>query len=656
MLIKIRLKRDADGMILRDDSGAALLLALILLIGIALFLASILTFASTGFLTTQAVRGQGTRTYADDAGVKGAINYLEKHPELGTATGTCPTYTVSDVTGTPVTVTCAPYADSGIITGTSSSSVNTPTYALLTLGSTSTSEDGIRQKNNNILRINGDVFTNNDINTEAGGSLAVMSVVGSVTSRWGCTGIVIAVPPPNCGVTTTEQDDPLYPPLSTSFVARSVGSCGSSTVTLLPGKYTSASELSNCTDTGRTLIFSPGSYYFEFADSGTSSKRKWILKGGVNVIGGTYDPLTGTCTSGVQWIFGGESQIAVSDASLNLCYITPVPDGQRISFYGAGSVARKRPTAATSSGTAPISPTSAAFAIDSSTADASLSSGGNRIATLQTTGFNQNSIPSGADISAAGLRIAHQDLVTTGNLNNLSATVTVVAGDGTSTATVVSGSCSGVPAPCLAGGITKGSGLHEEDPRPDLAQTSTWDNPAPNWGVSKLNGVTVTYSASVPASPSTSVTEKLDGLWLEVTYAPTPLKAATGCLLIRGGGSACSLFSTDSSKTNSISIIGTVYAPASNIDIELNNVSSQVVNRGVIARNLTVAITASSGFLGSPISLPPAGGGVLTDRKVLFTAYVGCSPPTAGCQPKLRAKVRFLTTGTTVIDQWSVLR
>jgi hypothetical protein len=151
----------------------------------------------------------------------------------------------------------------------------------------------------------------------------------------------------------------------------------------------------------------------------------------------------------------------------------------------------------------------------------------------------------------------------------------------------------------------------------------------------------------------------LDYIALEVVYTPAPTqptdgyKKLTGCLETPLSAGGCPLIETIGGPTE-LAVHGTVYAPTAALKLELTNVGSQVLRRGVIARTTHVKVTGSSAFLGSPISLPPLTGAP-GNREVVFTAKQGGTEV-------LRAVVIFDDTATISPDRradiksWTVLR
>lgn len=553
-----------------SESGSALVLALIFMVLFGLGIAALLGFAETSFRHTIAVQEQGEAAYDADGAIEGAIDYLISDPTVGNDGGPCPSFSMDQGSGTTVTVDCSALPGSGAITGPSVTT--TPEYAVLTTSHRMQyDEDGYRQNNNSEFRIDGPVFSNSNLAVAGGFSSTLVVRNGTVGARLPCSGSIS----PACSIVTTVEEDPAYASLAPAlFVDQPLPPCLAGVATFDPGRYTSADALGRLSCAA--FKFPAGVYYFDFADSGPPSARKWTSDG-PDITGGTYNASTGNCDAGVQFIFGGESQWEIKDGHIDLCPITPVPDGQRIALYAAGSILRLRSTGAVNENPnfSPFTPTASALDIDGSTSAVTLTGNANgRNSQLRLNGYGTSQL-AGSNISSARLIVTHRETPNGAGTRANDATLSLTITDAlarTSTFT-----------------LTTDDSLHS-----DVIQLgSTWNDPA------SLPNVTVEYRARVGAGKN--LTEQLDGIWLEIIYANSPLSPATGCLISLSSG--CPLLSTSKNKAASMIEHGTVYAPASRFEISLNNVQEQIFKRGVILRGLTVDITASSSFAGSAISL-----------------------------------------------------
>lgn len=333
-MIKLRLKRDAIGRIVTDESGSAMVLALAFLIFFAFVGAALLAFVDTAFRGSLAVKDQRRTSYAGDGGIEGAIRYLQADPTgvRGRSESECDFITT--LNGATVTVRCTPYAGSGdaILGG-----ADAPEYAVLTLDDNLGSPGFTKGPGGGpaILFVNGNVFSNSKIEVNNG----AISVTGTASARGGCDAGVTATVALSCSVTTVE-DDPKYPPGATTFSPVTTVTCVATqvTATFSPGKYTSTPEAlidaNPACSSKASEVFLPGIYYFEFLSNWEPTNR--TIRVG-------FDPLTNLCPfgtpgTGAQFIFAGDSSWRLKNGTdLKMCGYTPASGGQRIAIYGAGN-------------------------------------------------------------------------------------------------------------------------------------------------------------------------------------------------------------------------------------------------------------------------------------------------------------------------------
>ncbi|MFN2606539.1 MAG: hypothetical protein ABR511_01390 [Acidimicrobiales bacterium] len=335
------------------------MIALAFLAVFSLFLATLLNFAQTGLKVGATVEGQRKVLYSADGAIQTEIRALQP------SNGDCASpQSVSSVTlnGQAVSISCT----QGLTgTGGSNTSLNTPGKAILTL-STNAGETGINQSSNNNIKVHGGVFSNSNIAVQPSSSITVEN--GDVKARSGCTGGPISVVTPgfgkDCAFNGTDPtgSDPNYPPATSTLPpVQTVPACSSAvkTIKLLPGTYSDSTALNNLSGgacKGDLIWFSPGVYYFEFS----TAAPIWTVSGGqgsggsVQFVGGTPKGWTytnpaarpavtmpGSCATatdpapndGVQFIFGGISQMAFSHGNMELC-AQPSLTQQQIAIYG----------------------------------------------------------------------------------------------------------------------------------------------------------------------------------------------------------------------------------------------------------------------------------------------------------------------------------
>src|SRR5688572_22199012 len=112
---KLRILRDEAGRIRRDETGSALLLALIFLLFTSIVITGVLTFTDTSFRTTISVRDQGDEIYAADAAIDAAINYVRERIDQGRVGTPCLDFTAPSFNGVDVTVQCSGEPGSGAL-------------------------------------------------------------------------------------------------------------------------------------------------------------------------------------------------------------------------------------------------------------------------------------------------------------------------------------------------------------------------------------------------------------------------------------------------------------------------------------------------------------------------------------------------------------
>ena len=337
-----------------DDSGATLIMALIFITVVAVVTASILSFVDTSMRTTIAVRAEASQAAAADGAAQIAINAIRTNTFAGLPGSHCfgasdnqnitNFYTATDGTKYSATVVCQQdgtdsQPGGGYLGGK-------PNYALLTLGTGLT--DGISldrgaSAGGGGFSVTGGIYSNATIFTRP--SLAVDGAVGA---NRGCSNSITATGGTTCN-TGTQVADPNYTsPTPTPQPPATMPTCtvpGPSFQVLdfQPGLYPDASALNKFTGPLRLcsspiLHFNPGIYYFDFG----ILNNTWTVADGYVVGGRAITPLDstigshmpGSCkspippnpvppgwtapdpTDGVTFIFGGNSQLDVTDNSL----------------------------------------------------------------------------------------------------------------------------------------------------------------------------------------------------------------------------------------------------------------------------------------------------------------------------------------------------
>lgn len=616
------------------DDGSVLVMALAFLSLFGLAIAAVLAFAATGFRTADAVQVAAGQQYAADAAVEGAINAIRGDTSIGKAgvSSGCFSFT-SQVNGTAVSVECTGRAGSGGVTGGAGGGA-IPPDAVLTLPADVT--EGVVQTATSSVLVSGNVSTNQARTAPAGSTLTVQGTLTCKTATG--TGTVTATVI-NCPAAVAPTAvDPAYAATLVNAPAQvAAPACpAGATATFLPGTYQSAAALTALMSgacANKTFHFVPGDYYFEFTDAGTHQWR--VNDATASVVGGSltaaaFPDRCDLAQAGVQFIFGGDSRLSVTNGTLELC--PPLSAGQRIAVYGVpttttaliGTPTLAATTAANVGTSNFTAPTDGAVV---NGADASISLCNKCSATLQLTGYPAAAVPANAVITSAVMRVTHARSATRGT-----ASTRVVAGDGTFADYVVT--------PCVrpcAIGTTVSS----------VDVLSLIRTPA------QANGLSTRYTAT-DSPGQNAYTVFLDGIVVDISYTIPPLTASSGCLVVApynpSSAFTCAVLEGSGGATARLAIKGSIYAPKAPVDLSMTGPTNVVTQRGIVARTLYLGMSAGAGYAGPLLSLPGA-----SDRQVLFTASI------AGV-PALRADASFAdgngaTPGATVtVTAWSVLK
>lgn len=701
-----RMRRLASERLAGDDSGATLILVLLLVTVVSLLVGAMLSLTDTSIRTTIAVRGQAASSYDAQGAVDAAINTLRNstynndvtspsYPKCFGNTATSNTLVLPNFypgsTGSAAAsaaVTCSPDPTTGAAgPQVPINSNNKPGNAILTLG-TNPSENGINVKalNNSIpFLVHGGIVSNSNIVVTNG----TLQSNTTVTAHTGCSGTIVSVPPTAvCHAATATP--PTYTP-DTSTVpayrqapAVSSASCPGKLVTFQPGYYDDASALNSLMNgqgsnpcKGSVWWFQHGTYYFDFHNSSNpllSGGDVWNVADGQLIAGIPTDaggnvltkpivPATvpGACQSpinatsaqgqqGVQFIFGGDSQLQVSgsaDAEICGSYHSDQPP---IALYGLDSGADSpvpstdRKLTAVSSADALWNGTATAanlVDLDASSAAWTKPAAGVQTADFTLNGFATAAVaPAGSVLNSATLTVRYQN---TGAQNGDSRSVllTPLRADGTAGAPIT------VNLPSTSSSAIQTVAL-------DLYGSGT-SALATAFHSHGYSGASAAYSVKV----SHAGTEKVDSVQLSLAYTPPAFRAENtltvpgNCLTsvyTGGGANQCAVLSTSSSYHGRAYLQATTYVPAAPIDLTLSNITAQVLRFGVIARTLWLKETGAVSYIGPVIEIPDNSttygpGGTV----VYLTAYICQAAATCSSAGKLGLRARVLIydpTGT----------
>jgi hypothetical protein len=587
---------------------------------LGLVVGALLSYSATSLRGTKSTRAAMTRDYDVGGALQTAINQVRNTGYNNDTGQSCADLSFPRADGTAVTVTCAGGPGTGGASeGVLITAANKPGQALLTLG-TNVGELGIAQKSNNLLRIQGKVFSNGAIDAGPG---TFKDVNAQVVARGTCSGTVISsdaqgnVIANNCSAPASLiPADPNYVQPTAGLVYRPLPSCDTgSTVEFSPGYYDDAAGLSAMMDgngpcKGKTFLFQAaagggvGIYYFDFhnGEGGglPAGSRVWtIADQDAVVVGGTprgwvpdvsapvipttfpgscVSPLTTTTSNGVEFVFGGDSRLFLNSGSAELCgqYSTASP----VAVYGAktGADVLSGPVTAKTDGTGSNPGTGPAFATpanitenDTLTANVTVnvpSSNADVTASVLVKGFvPAPAAPAGSILTSAVLNIVHRENNATGKTLK-SVGITVTPNQSRAGAAALTGIAQ--PTKDMVG---PNSTTNHTDAI-NLLASAELANEVHTYG---LAGMQVRYDATVPAG--NNVTEKLDSIQLVLSWKPpavrgqqTTVNGTASCVVAYPGG--CPFLRTGLNNT-ALYVQGTTYTPYATLDINLTNTSAR---------------------------------------------------------------------------------
>ncbi|MEO6500431.1 MAG: hypothetical protein ABIQ09_00795, partial [Jatrophihabitantaceae bacterium] len=436
--------------------------------------------------------------------------------------------------------------------------------------------------------------------------------------------------------------------------------------------------------------FTPGTYYFDFHNSSNpllGGSDVWEIKNGQLVAGtptnaagvvlakpanpsptpgGCQNPIKDESAVGVQFLFGGDSQFAVTgtaDAEICASYHTNRPP---IAVYGVKS-GTEAPATVTVKPSTVVNPPAPALFDSATVTAANLADADTVEATwtkaasgLQTASFTLGGyaptpvIPAGSVLNSATLRVVYKN--TAGVSGDQRTVVLTPTAGGTAISSTLPSTVGNLRQTALVNLYSAGTG-------PLATAVHTYG----------FTGASMAYSTRL----SHTGTETIDALQLDLSYTPPAFRAQDGaiaggnCLInTYTGGSAgqCAVMSTPTAYKGSFYIQGTTYVPKAVIDLTLNNITSQVLRFGVVARSLWVKETGSITYSGPVIEVPDnspgfgPGGTVVYLNVYLCQAAPSCTAATG--KLSLRARVLIYDPTTTpnpparqiTIQSWAVQR
>jgi hypothetical protein len=112
-------------------------------------------------------------------------------------------------------------------------------------------------------------------------------------------------------------------------------------------------------------------------------------------------------------------------------------------------------------------------------------------------------------------------------------------------------------------------------------------------------------------NPTGAASAWIDGAALSVTYTANMTKTVAANKVLAASGSAA---------TTTMALHGTVYVPGSAVDLSLTGLPYIVVDRGLVARDMTLSMTPAAAYSGPLIAVPATSS---APRQVLLVATSG---------------------------------
>lgn len=613
---------------------------------------------------------------------------------------------------------------------------NSPEQAILTMGETSEIGINVEGPSTNPFAVKGPVRSNSSIRVQSGTlqSTAAVTAVGACTG----TGTIVSTPTKSCSLPANTVSDPGYPsdatevPTYQPVPSDDLENCRDGVFKFRAGYYDDAQALTALMDedsrgacAGSTWWFEKGTYYFDFHNNTNDSDvyqgsaipptkgrdaNQWAITGG-NLVAGTptdskgavvaspeaSPAIPGSCQSpiksskadGVQFIFGGDSQLALGgSAKAEICG-TYHEDRPPIALYGVQSG-----TATTTALTDEESPDSS-LKMDLPSAQKTgftpleeivqqddksatwTKTSGTETSTIDVSGYSPPSaIPPGSIVKSAKVRVRH------GNSEKYD------DGEGKDKLTVtftpkgVKGSQPGLA-------ITPDGLNYPNNKKLKTDTLDIYDEGSSEFvryvHANGFAGADMTYTATL----SHAGTESLDAIQIDIEYVapafrseveiPSIRSRANNCMTrtyTRNSNNACAVLSTSTfarsedpdeslpAFTGAVHIQGAIYTPVAAIDLTLNNATQPVLPFGVISRSLWGKVNTSISSPVPLIQIPDNAAGGDAAPVVHLTVYVCPATSTPSCSTapgaikalRVTARIDAHQPSKMTVLSWSNLR
>lgn len=680
------------------DSGASLILILVLLLFVGLVVGAVLKLARTGLEASLYTADQGRLAVDVNSALDTAVNQVRQGTFRNRAGEACvlPEFTGPN-TDYRIQVVCQGEAGT---TAESFSGVTLPPAAVISKSNAGQDPQGVHKFEAGQLKIRGSVFSDSTVKAEGSGSGdAIVVQSPGVVNAWGVCEGPITADSTNCG-SHARPPDFAYSVTETAPARQAVPDCPAepgATVSFEPGFYDDAAALSDrmgrCPSS--TFWFKPGKYYFDFRN-GESPFRPgapiWeINHQDVRVVGGTpvgWDPdagassqptIPGACDApndlaangGVEFVFGGRSQLRVTAGQLELCgafdpAAASPPFAMRGQVSDAPGYVPPQPRPWWPNTFEPISelevpdckafnnhPTDAQY-FDNKDAQRTQNPAKEK-ACMRLGGYaqGQDPIPPGSILMGAALFVSHSEDKTPASI------IARVRPNPTS---------GGTPLPDIPVVPIVGKNVPVgQETIPVTPGSPGWDSLAATLYNSGLSDASIDYI--VEKSPTENPGKvRLDTLQLLLEYLP-PISRGQGGTVVEyseagthtahgtvetgngtstgvdfvapgtqtsvpsctaaapyPGAAACAMLKTDPADSGAgtrLYVHGIAYAPLAAFDVRLREVAAPVFDLGLVGRTLRLSIQSTAGYSGPHIALPGGGLGVH------LHAYV--CPPDSTC-------------------------
>lgn len=688
----------------RDDRGALLIIALLIITVVAVVTGVVLTRGDGSFRATIALRDVARTSYTADAAAQTAINALrtgydsfapgtpryftnEEGAGCFGSRGTSGAYTAQEnslylnglipeeAEGTQQEMSARVECEVDAETGAQGPQViinsrNRPGFAIVALGDRNTQTGGTVTASE-LLRVRGGIYANGSIS----GPVSVEEGA-DVTARGSCDQTVVLGGSKTCRPSVAAIDDPPFIDELGGVVPefrKPPTTCTSGVATFEPGYYDSAAAMNEAMNLCRVMWFKPGPYYFDFRDETctnfcpdgiyTGTTNVWTIPRGKDVLGGTpWNPVTkrqlalppSPLPSNGDGLIPGNCRSPIDDPTPNLGVQFVFGANSRLYLDGNGSTGARMELCGSYNLRRPPILLYGLKTGDNLSATPDLgrdiSHGGAVVSTGAFTGASVNSLKVGG-AGATWRTTSGSASSTTLRVNGFTPTASVKPGTIVTEATLKVTHKEPQTGTNFAGSVKLTVGSWSVT-APVTATTTATTTSIPITGANLTGlqnavrdsgyvGATIEYTANARANNATTT---VGPFVFDLKYSSPVLRGSQGTCVETG--STCPILSTDSSGNNKINMYlqGTTYAPYGIVKIVLSNFSAEVAKFGVIARQVSFSVnTGRPRFTGPVFQIPRETLAFGTDTTLVRLKVFVCpgSSCASGGEEALSAKVKI---------------